>query len=344
MTNQQSAADGTLGEQELAWLQRRAEGGFGVVTTCAVHVSRTGQGWPNELGAWGEQHLPGLTRLAGAIGKAGALGLVQLFHGGARCPTALTGVRPVSAVDRFPPGETGKVDLPRAATEGELLEIVGNFAAAARRVEQAGWGGVEIHGAHGYLLAQFLSRRYNDREDSWGGDLAGRARLLKEVVRAVRQATGPGFVVGVRLSPRTYEGDGRAETADCLRVAAQLWEEKIDFLHASLWDAFRREEDAQPGEPTLLEQFREALPVECPLVVAGGVRGRADVDYCRALGADAVAIGKPAIAFADWPRRVRADPEWSAPPPPYTVEHLRGQAVGESFITYLKRWQGFVAE
>jgi len=98
MTNQQSAADGTLGEQELAWLQRRAEGGFGVVTTCAVHVSRTGQGWPNELGAWGEQHLPGLTRLAGAIGKAGALGLVQLFHGGARCPTALTGVRPVSAV------------------------------------------------------------------------------------------------------------------------------------------------------------------------------------------------------------------------------------------------------
>src|SRR5271156_1103356 len=97
MTNQQSADDGTLADDELNWLLMRARGGFGVVETCASHVARDGQGWKGELGIYDDRLLPGLERLAAAINTAGAIGLVQLFHGGVRAPSALTGKQPWSA-------------------------------------------------------------------------------------------------------------------------------------------------------------------------------------------------------------------------------------------------------
>ncbi|MCW5837209.1 MAG: NADH:flavin oxidoreductase, partial [Labilithrix sp.] len=160
MTNQQSHEDGTLSDQELAWLASRADGGFGAVITCAAHVAKDGQGWPGELGVFDDAHVPGLARLADALRARGAASIVQIFHGGLRADVTVSGAPAWSASD-----DEGA----RPATEEDLSRVVGQFAAAAARAEAAGVDGVEIHGAHGYLLTQFLSATQNRRRDRWGG-------------------------------------------------------------------------------------------------------------------------------------------------------------------------------
>jgi 2,4-dienoyl-CoA reductase-like NADH-dependent reductase (Old Yellow Enzyme family) len=157
MTNKQSHADGTLSDDELAWLTLRAAGQFGIVTTCAAHVAKDGQGWPGELGFWSDSLVPGLTRLARALKGEGAVALAQIFHGGLRADPAVTGERPWSASES---------PAARVATEDDIRRVIGQFADAAARARTAGMDGVELHGAHGYLLTQFLSTTENKREDA----------------------------------------------------------------------------------------------------------------------------------------------------------------------------------
>ena len=149
-----------------------------------------------------DRQLPGLTTLAHALRAHGAVPVVQLYHGGVRSPARLTGQRPWSASE-FSEDRPG-FEVPRAATDDDLARVVRDFAAAAARARDAGFLGVELHGAHGYLLGQFLSATMNTRDDAWGGPLAHRARLLREVTRAARDRGGPGFLVGVRLSPEDF--------------------------------------------------------------------------------------------------------------------------------------------
>ena len=136
--------------------------------------------------------------MANAIARHGAVGLAQLFHGGMRAPKQLTGLQPMSASINELGGDLGQS---RAMTEEDIHEVIEGFGAAAARCERAGFHGVELHGAHGYLLAQFLGAGTNRRDDAWGGSQTKRTRLLAEIVSEVRLTTGPDFLVGVRLSP-----------------------------------------------------------------------------------------------------------------------------------------------
>jgi 2,4-dienoyl-CoA reductase-like NADH-dependent reductase (Old Yellow Enzyme family) len=209
MTNKQSHDDGSLGDDELRWLCSRADGGFGVVMTCAAHVAKDGQGWPGELGVFDDTLLPGLATLASALRERGAVSVAQIFHGGLRADPAVSGTMPWSA---------SAADGVREASEDDLWRVVEEFAAAAVRCEAAGFEGVELHGAHGYLFTQFLSTVQNQRADDWGGSLENRARLLREAVRAVRAAVGATFTVGVRLSPEDF-GNASTSTTACGRRA-----------------------------------------------------------------------------------------------------------------------------
>ena len=140
MTNKQSNEDGSLSDEEINWLIRRAEGGFGIVTTAATHVVPEGQGWDGEMGVWGDHQLPGLTRLAAGINEHGAVSLAQIFHGGMRCPQRLTGVQPVSAsINPTSDSDNGET---RALEDSEIEELVEAFATAATRCEKAGFDGV----------------------------------------------------------------------------------------------------------------------------------------------------------------------------------------------------------
>jgi 2,4-dienoyl-CoA reductase-like NADH-dependent reductase (Old Yellow Enzyme family) len=337
MTNQQSHADGSLGDDELRWIVRRAEGGFGVVTTCAAHVAPDGQAWEGELGIHDDAMLPGLTRLAAAIRAPGAVSMVQLFHGGARANGAIFGGRPWSASEIH-----GDAAEPRAAETGEIEAVVGRFRDAAVRAHRAGFDGVELHGAHGYLLCQFLSN-LNKRTDGWGGgDFAARARLLREVTRAVRAAVPATFVVGVRISPEDWGNAKGLDLDESLTLARWLADDGIDFLHLSLWTAANNTKKRPAEHP--LRLFRRACPAALPLFVAGKVWTRAEAESLLELGAEVVALGRAAIANPDWPARYQADPAWEPKRPPFTVAALRGAALSDGFIGYMRNWKGFVAD
>lgn len=331
LTNRQSHLDGSLSDAELAWLERRAAGGFGLVFTCAAHVSPHGQGWAGELGIFDDRLLPGLTRLAQALSAHGALPLVQIFHGGARAPEALIGQRPWSASES--PEDPSN---PRAATEDDIAGVIADFRAAAVRAWQAGFAGVELHGAHGYLLGQFLSATQNRRTDVWGLE---RDRLLRTVLREVRAAVPAEFIVGVRLSPEDFGQAKGLDLDESLALAPKLAAEGADYLHLSLWDVTRNSTKRPEQHPITL--FREAVP-GVPLMVAGKVWTLADAEACEARGATFVALGRAGIANPDWPLHAARE-GWEPVRPPVTREHLLASAVSPGFVEYLGNFKGFIA-
>ncbi len=324
LTNMQSHADGTLSDDELRFLTMRAEGGFGVIETCASHIALDGQGWPGELGSYDDKLLPGLSRLASAVKSRGALALVQLFHGGVRAPSSVTGRQPWSA---------SAFEEAREGTEADILGAIEGFRAAAVRAHRAGFDGVELHGAHGYLLSQFLSATMNRRTDRWGD----RPLLLRETLRAVRAAVPASFVVGVRISPEDFGNAKGLDLDENLALARMLVSDGIDFLHLSLWDTTRN--TTKRPEQHALPLFREVVPREVPIVVAGKVWTRRDAERLFAMGADAVALGRSAIANPDWPEH----PD-TPRMPPLTLHELHERGLNPVFAEYMRKWKGFVAD
>ena len=189
LTNSQSHEDGIMSEEEFHWLTKRAEGGFGLTMTCASHVQAIGKGFPGQMGVFSDDHLEGLTRLANRINSLDSISIVQLHHAGMRSPKELIGEDPVcpSANEEF---------SARALSLDEVKILRDDFISGAVRSEKAGFHGVELHGAHGYILCQFLSDEVNLRDDEYGGDLEGRSRLLNEIIDGIRSECSKDFHVG----------------------------------------------------------------------------------------------------------------------------------------------------
>jgi 2,4-dienoyl-CoA reductase-like NADH-dependent reductase (Old Yellow Enzyme family) len=337
MTNQQSHDDGSLGDDELRWLMARTS--FGIVTTCAAHVARDGQGWAGELGVYCDDLLPGLTRLATALRGAGTVALVQIFHGGVRAPSRLTGEPPFSA-STFELDAPG-FETPREATAEDIDRTIAAFAAAARRCAEAGFDGVEIHGAHGYLITQFLGTVTNRRTDTWGGPLENRARFVRSILAAVRAAVPDRFLVGVRLSPEVPEQGVALD--ESLTVARWLVEDGVDFLHVSNWDSFKPPAARPHSKKPLTTWFREAVGPKVPVIATGSVWTPTQAAEVLDHGADLVGLARAAIGNAAWPEEA-ARPGWEPARPPYAPESLRANALSDRMIDYMRRWPGFVTD
>lgn len=338
MTNGQSHPDGTLGDDELRWLERRAEGGFGLVCTCAAYVAKDGKAWDGELGVDSDADVPGLTRLATAIKRHGATAYVQLFHGGVRATQRLSGQQVWSA-SRFLE-DAPDFEEPRPATEADITRTIAAFAAAAERCKQAGFDGVELHGAHGYLLTQFISAVTNTRTDAWGGSLEHRARLVRDCLRSVRERCGAGFSVGVRLS---LEHGGSARGLDLdesLQIARWLADDGADFIHASLWRAenFTRKRPEEHPIPLL----RAAVPAEVAIIASGNIWTYEDAVLARERGADMISLARPAIINPDWPKQAKSG--WAPRRPPLTRAELADLAVSPAFAVYLRHFKNLVSD
>jgi 2,4-dienoyl-CoA reductase-like NADH-dependent reductase (Old Yellow Enzyme family) len=332
LTNMQSNADGTLSDDEHAWLVRRAAGGFGMTMTCAAHVSRAGQCFPGQLAVWDDRFLPGLTRLATGLREAGSVSSVQLQHGGRRADAGLSGAPVVGPWDDLTKGAA-------ALSTTEVEQVVEDFVAAAVRAERAGFDGVEVHGAHGYLVCQFLSDR-NDRTDRYGGSFENRTRMLWEVLHGVRGATGPDFQLGLRLTP---ERNGIVLAEATALAGEALASGLLDYLDLSLWDVFKVPHEEEHRDRQLIEHFTDLRRGGTRLGVAGKIMSATDAQWCLDRGADFVLIGSGAILHHDFPRLALTDPEFRLVQP-MPREHLVRESVGPVFLDYLATsWDDFVA-
>ena len=336
MTNKQSNEDGTLSDEEIKWLVRRAKGGFAITTTAAANVTEHGRGWEGEMGVWGDHQLPGLTKMATQLNETGTVSLAQIFHGGMRAPQSINGVQPVSASENTEAGMDGLYT--RELTHQEVLDMIQSFTDAAVRCQKAGFHGVELHGAHSYLICQFLGSVTNRRKDEWGGDLMGRSKFLRDMITSVRQATGPEFIIAVRISP-IIEKAG-IFLHESLELAQILCTMDLDLLHISCWDVFQGVEGDEDG-PSLTKRFADVVPEHIPLISTGAVWTSKDAQWVLDEGADFVGVARVGIAHPDWPMHLD-DPNYSPQRPPFTEQHLLDVDLSPVFVEYMKRWKNFV--
>ena len=334
LTNLQSHPDGTLSDDEFHWLTMRAQGGFGLTMTCAAYVQVSGQAFPGQLGVFSDHHLPGLTKLAAALNDTGTVSYMQLHHGGDKARVDLTGHDLLSASDSATSGA-------RALTPSEVEQVISDFVAAAVRAQRAGFRGVELHGAHGYLIGQFLSAESNQRTDGYGGSLAGRSRLLFEIVEGVRAACGPDLALAVRLSPERFGMD----TAEAIEIFGRLVDSgQVDMIDMSMWVVDKEPEDDRYKGRSITELFASLPRGDVRLAVAGRIHTPADAQRVLDVGVDAVALGRVAILHHDYPKLLAADPAWAPRSLPVERAVLATEGVSEAFADYLTNgFRGFVA-
>lgn len=334
LTNLQSNADGSLGDAELHWLEMRAGGGFGMTTTCAMHVQKSGQAFVGQLGCFSDDLLPGLTRLASAVKEKGSIAIAQLHHGGSRSDGSLINAQPICPSENLEFGA-------RAMNPTEVEESVASFIAAAVRCKKAGFDGVQLHGAHGYLVCEFLSPETNRRADRWGGSLENRSRFMMEIVEGIRHDCGDDFHVGVRLSPERF---GMVEEEAVQFFAMLVDSKKVDLIDMSLWSVFKESKSPQYSGQRLIDIFTNLYRGECKLSVAGRLYDGDDVRKAMEAGADVVTIGRAAITNHDFPNQVKANPHFKMREVPVPVDVLHSEGLSDAFIEYLRTWRTFVAD
>jgi len=332
LTNTQSHEDGTLSDDEFNWLTMRAKGGFGLTMTCASHVQPNGKGFPGQLGIFSDNQIEGHTRLASAIKNKHSLAVIQLHHAGIRSPKELVNNDVVGPSNDI---ETGA----RTLDLDEVYQLRDDFITAAVRAKKSGYNGVEIHGAHGYIICQFLSSKYNLREDIYGGSLENRARLLFQITEGVRLACGPNFLIGVRLSPERFGMRLQEIKTVCEQLVNKF---NIDFLDISLWDCFKIPEETEFQDKLLLDHFVSMDFGNVLLTVAGQIRTADDVKKIISSGVGFVTIGRAAILHHDFPKKVLENDAFEPIKLPVSKNYLHQEGLSNQFIKYMSRWPDFV--
>ena len=339
MTNKQSHRDGTLSDEEINWLTRRAKDGFGIITTAATHVSKNGQGWEGEFGVYEDSFINRLKVLTDSIHEQDSLVFAQLFHGGMRAPEKLTGNIPISA-SKIPCKESSTGST-KAANQKDIEGIIFDFKSAAIRCVEAGFDGIELHGAHGYLISQFLGKKTNHRKDIWGGDIHNRSKFLIKIVNEIKKSVPESFIVGVRISPEI--NDMGIFLDDSLELAKILTKIGIDFIHLSCWDCFKISEEYSKDKKTITEWFTHTIPNLPTIISTGGIWSSKDATDVMMQGADLIGVGRVAIPYPDWSLNLKDD-NYNPPRMPFTSTQLTKAGLSDVFIAYMKNWKGFVED
>lgn len=316
-------------EGHLALYERWGRGGAGLLITGNVMVDSGARAETGNVVVEDDDHIEALAAWARAATASGARVLAQINHPGRQIPRTLSR-HPVAPSAVPVRGMFGAFAPPRALTRAEIEAIIRAFARTARILERAGFDGVQIHGAHGYLISQFLSPLTNRRDDEWGGDAARRRRFLLEVVRAVQSATSPGFALSVKLNSADFQRGGFSEE-EALATAAALDREgrdgrrPIDLLEISggTYESAAMFEETVPARESSRRReafflsFAETLRTRTsmPLMLTGGFRTAAGMEEALASGAvDLTGLARPLAAEPDLPARMLADEADSARP------------------------------
>lgn len=299
--------DGSVNQRFIAYMKARAKGGTGLIITEAAFVHPSGKLSPRELGIHRDELVPGLKTLVDAVHGDGAKICIQLGHAGRQTYHVLT-EQPLLAPSAIPCPLCK--DMPVEMTRSDIDGIVEAFGEAARRSKEAGFDAVEVHGAHGYLLNQFLSSYSNKRTDEYGGSLENRARLPLAVVKKVKSVTGPGYPVIYRMSAMEFVADGLT-VEESAAFSAMLVESGIDAIHVS---GGVYESAAMTIGPACVPQgvyadmaaaIRGAIGAKVPVIVVHRIKDPAMAEDIIASGkADMVAMGRALLADEDLPLKI----------------------------------------
>ncbi len=289
-----------------------ARGGLGLAITGNVMVDRRALGEPANVVVEDERDLAALTRWASAAKHDGCHVWMQINHPGKQSPTFLSPEPVAPSAVPLGAGLESAFATPRALEPHEIEVLVQRFATTAAIAKKAGFDGVQIHGAHGYLVSQFLSPHHNRRDDAWGGTLEKRARFAREILAAMRRAVGESFPIGIKLNSADFQRGGFTED-ESLEVIRMLAEGGIDLIEISggtyeaptMTGAEVRESTRQREAYFLVFAERVRAAVDVPLALTGGFRTAEGMASAVRSGAvDLVGLARPLALEPDLPRRV----------------------------------------
>lgn len=310
MTTWSGNADGTVTAEEVAYYEKRV-GGAGLVITGCTQVQANGIGFTDEFASFDDRFIPSLRRLANAARSGGAPALLQIFHAGNEAVADLTpGNEVVSASTVGIVGNPFAADTwPRELSENEVTDVIKAFGDATRRAIEAGFDGIELHGAHGFLIQNFFSPHYNKRQDQWGGSLENRMRFALAVVAEVRRvaqeyAVRP-FALGYRISVEEPEEDG-LRIDDSLVLIDRLIAAKVDYVHVSLGSVLENRPIGALGSETIAQLVLKHVAGRVPVFAAGQILVPAQADAALALGLTGVAVGRGLVINPDWVELAKA--------------------------------------
>jgi 2,4-dienoyl-CoA reductase-like NADH-dependent reductase (Old Yellow Enzyme family)/thioredoxin reductase len=306
MATNYASPEGFSTDRLTAYYVERAKGGVGYITVEHTGILQQGKASPNMLLISSDEHASRIGEMIDAVHGAGGTIVVQINHGGRQTSSAVTG-SPIVGPSPIPCPTLGEV--PRELSTGEIEEITDAFSTAAQRVKDAGADGVELHMAHGYLLCSFLSPFSNRREDQYGGDVQGRARFAREVLKSARDRVGPNFPIICRLSGDEYVDGGL--TVDQTKQIAQILEkERADALHISACNRASGYLNQPPyyAEEGVFVHLAEAIKsvVNIPVITVGRIRNPIMADRILRDGkADLVSMGRALISDPHMPQKAR---------------------------------------
>lgn len=287
-----------------------AKGGIGISVTGNVMVSETGKGSINDVVLSDERSMDMLKAWAKAGTQNDALLIMQINHAGKQSPKAVnkTPVAPSAVPLR---GMDSFINPPRALAENEIEMIIRQFIHTAQIADKAGFSGVQIHGAHGYLVSQFLSPHHNQRSDKWGGSLENRMRFLVEIYQGIRAVVRPEFLVGLKLNSADFQKGGFDES-DSIQVVQKMSQLGIDFIEISGGNyespaMMSSKASTQQREAFFLDYAEKARKVsQVPLIITGGFRSESAMEDALNSGhLDFIGIARPLAIMPDLPNQIK---------------------------------------
>ncbi|MGZ5514837.1 MAG: oxidoreductase [Candidatus Aminicenantales bacterium] len=291
--------EGNVTDNEVELYRRLAEGEVGLIISGHAFVQPSGKASPRQTAVYDDRFVEGLARIPAAVHGYSSLVFLQIAHAGRQTKERLCACVPVSPSAVYDP--VSKV-MPRELRGEEIRALITDFVAAAGRAKRAGFDGVQLHAAHGYLISSFLSPHTNRRTDEWGGPVEKRARVLIDVLRGVKAACGTAFPVIVKLNSTDFL-DGGLTVDDAVRIASMLEAEGIDAIEVSggmaeagrgsVWPGLRSEAD----EGYFAENAaRIKKAVQVPVFALGGIRTLAVAEKIVEEGrADLISLSRPLI-------------------------------------------------
>lgn len=291
-----SDTDGKVSDKHVAHYEERAIGGAGLIIIEATCINPLGKIFSYQLGAWSDDQIEGLSKIAAACHKHGAVVLLQIHHAG------LVTRKAVSAF-AYGPSVDSENDRSVELTIDQIHKIRDEFIAAAVRAEKAGFDGVELHGAHGYLLTQFASSAINHRTDEYGGTTENRLRLACEIIDGIKASTDKNFIIDYRLASCS------PTLADGIEVAQLLEKKGIDIIHASHGGekGINAEPPSEFGFNPIIYMGTEIKKhVKVPVIVVNQIQTPERANKLISNGlADFTAIGRDMLTDAHWVEKAK---------------------------------------